>query len=192
MQMWLFFTIFGAVIFVPSACLFLFLQHLKKTILVAIKYNGTIKKIIIDDKILAKGKIEYIGKKKIVPIKIFQNEIRYGSFRRWIIKDLEINPIINNDKVSDAEIESYLNSETIQSLLLFGKTKQLLILLLGIIIFSVIVSGAINGYLTNSKICELRPSNMTLQTIEIGVKNGLFTKAPVTNNMGVYINGSIG
>jgi hypothetical protein len=182
MQMWLFFTLFGLVLFVPSAILFLWLQHLRKTILVAIVHNGTIKKVIIDDKILALGKIEYIGKKKIVPIPIKQSEVRYGTFRRWIIKDLENNPVKINNAISDAEIEAYLNSETIQTLLLFGKTKQLLIMLLGIIIAIGLIGGFVNGYLTTSKTCELTPANQTINTIEIAVRNAIYNPTPMRTN----------
>jgi hypothetical protein len=86
MQMWLFFTIFGAVLFVPSTLLFLLLNRFKNTIVVLIKKNGALDKIVITNKTLEAGQITEAHGKKIAPIKISKDEIYYGKWRRWIIK----------------------------------------------------------------------------------------------------------
>jgi len=172
MELWLFFTIFGVVLFVPSTIVLLILKRLKETILIVIKKNGTIKKVVINDKILSSGQITVIGKKKIKPIPIRQNEVRYGGFRRWIIKDLENVPQEDNS-VTNEEVEAYLNSETINMLLLFGKLKDLLIALLvgGIVV--TIIGVVIVGYLTVTKETGLTATNETLQVIELGCKNAI-------------------
>jgi hypothetical protein len=149
MEMWLFFSIFGAVIFVPSTILFLVLQRFRNTICVLLKINGALKKVVITNKILEKGEITIVEGKKVKPIKIFKSEIYYGKWRRWIIKgELES---LNKNVVTDKEVEEYLNNEDLLKLYLAGKFKDTLLLLMGITIAAVIIGAIINGYLTSSK-----------------------------------------
>ena len=169
MQLWLFFTIFGLVLFVPTAILFLWLNRLRNTINVLLKRNGSIVRIVISNKTLEVGEITEIKGKKIKPIKIKKEEIHYGTWRRWIIKsDLETETA----KISDREIEEYLNNEDLIKLYLAGKFKDTLILFLGIILAAVIVSAAINGYLTTS-ITTLDYSNSSADFIYQGCKKAI-------------------
>lgn len=149
MELWLFFTIFGAVIFVPSAILFLVLQRFRNTIVVLIKQNGAIRKIIIDNKTLEKGEITQLGKNKIKPIKISKDEIYYGKWRRWIVKP-ELHSKLETH-LTDKEIEEYLNNEDLIKLYLAGKFKDTLILLVGVAIFLIIVGHVIDVYLISSQ-----------------------------------------
>jgi len=147
MQMWLFFLIFGAVIFIPTGALFLILQRFRNTIVVLIKQNGALKKIVITNKVLETGVINNINGKKIKPIKIFKSEIFYGKWRRWIIKsELESK----QQTISDTEIEEYLNNEDLIKLYLAGKFKDTLFLMLGVTIGICILGFVVNGYLTSS------------------------------------------
>lgn len=159
MQMWLFFTIFGLVLFVPTGLLFLLLNRFKNTIVVLIKQNGSLIKIVITNKVLEKGQITEIKGKKIKPIKISKEEIYYGKWRRWIVK-----PELDSKKdsnISDKEIEEYLNNEDLIKLYLAGKFKDTLFLLLYITIGILLVGFFVNGYLTNTKICVISQDNST-------------------------------
>jgi hypothetical protein len=163
MELWLFFTIFGLIIFLPSGGLFLLLQRFKNTIVVLIKQNGALIKIIINNKILEKGQITQIGKRKIKPIKISKEEIYYGKWRRWIVKPELHSPL--NGTTTDKEIEEYLNNEDLIKLYMAGKFKDTLILLIGATLVCVIIGVIINGYLINTKQC-LDYSNSTLSFIK--------------------------
>jgi hypothetical protein len=158
MELWLFFTIFGLVLFVPSTLAIIFYNRFKNTIILLVKVNGALKKIIITDKELEKGVVSFDGKKKIKPIKIQKDEVYFGKWRRWIIKgELETR----NQEVTDKEVEEYLNNEDLIKLYLAGKFKDTLMILLGIIIVCIIVSGGINIYLTTSQVNVLTPTNET-------------------------------
>ena len=171
MELWVFFTIFGAVIFLPSGALFLLLQRFKNTIVVLIKQNGALKKIIITNKQLEKGQITKLDGKSITPIKIKKEEIYYGKWRRWIIKP-ELNSTIES-KITDKEIEEYLNNEDLLKLYMAGRFKDTLILLVGTTLVLVIIGVIINGYLTNSKICldySNTTANFIMENSKIAVK----------------------
>jgi hypothetical protein len=170
-MLWLFFTIFGAVLFIPSLLLLFLYNRFKNTIVLLIKQNGSLKKIIITDKELEIGQVTKIGSKKIKPITISKDEIYYGKWRRWIVKP-ELNSPLNSN-ITDTEIEEYLNNEDLIKLYLAGKFKDTFMLLLGIIIACIIISGAINGYLTNTKECIIVQDNSTKQFIIDNVKIGL-------------------
>ena len=159
MQYWLFFTIFGLVITVPVLITFLIFNRFKNTIAVLIKRNGSLTKVIIDDKILKIGQITKIDGQKVKPIKVEQSEIYYGKFRRWIIKgELEST---KKETLTDKEVEEYLNNEDLIKLYLAGKFKDTLIALLVIILVAVIIGIIVNGYLISNKECILSPTNMT-------------------------------
>ena len=159
MNLWLFFVIFGLVLFVPTILLLLLLNRFKKTIVVLLKRNGALVKTVITDKILEIGQITQIRKKKIKPITVRKEEIYFGTWRRWIIKgELESTEKAN---ITDKEIEEYLNNEDLLKLYLAGKFKDTLILLLGITIASVLIAGFINGYLTSTHLCILNQDNST-------------------------------
>lgn len=162
MELWLFFTIFGAVIFVPSALLFLLLNRFRNTINVIFKINGALKRIVITDKILEKGEVNYIDGKKTYPIPISKDEIHYGKWRRWIVKS-DLHGKFPTD-ITLKEIDEYVNNEDLLKLYLAGKFKDTLILLLVIVIGAVIIGGVINGYLTATKQC-LSGGNETFQLI---------------------------
>ena len=150
MQMWLFFTIFGLVLFVPTGLLFLLLNRFKNTIVLLIKQNGSLRKIIITNKDLEVGQITKIKGKSVKPIKISKEEIYYGKWRRWIVK-----PELDSKKegnISDKEIEEYLNNEDLLKLYLAGKFKDTLILLLSAIIFIMIVGFVVLGYFQQTKV----------------------------------------
>lgn len=170
MEMWLFFTIFGAVIFIPSSILFLFLNRFRNTIVVLMKVNGALKKIIINNKTLEIGQITKIEGKRVKPIPISKDEIIYGKWRRWIIKgELESTA---KSQVTDKEVEEYLNNEDLLKLYLAGKFKDTLILLLGIIIAAIVVSGIINGYMISSKQC-LDLTNTSMSFIQYSCENAV-------------------
>jgi hypothetical protein len=171
MILWLFFTIFGLVIFIPSTLLILLFNRFKNTIVVLIKQNGALTKIIINNKDLEKGQITEIKGKKINPIPISKEEIYYGKWRRWIIKpELESK---SRNKLSDEEIEGYLNNEDLIKLYLAGKFKDTLMLMMGIIIAICIIGFIINGYLTNSHECILKQDNSTKEFIINNMKIAL-------------------
>jgi len=65
MQLWLFFTIFGLVLFIPSSLLFILLNRFKNTIVVLIKQNGMLVKVVITNKTLEEGQITKINNKNI-------------------------------------------------------------------------------------------------------------------------------
>jgi len=159
MEMWIFFTIFGSIIFVPSLILWLVISRYKNRINVLIKKNGGLQKIVITDKILKTGKITEYNGKKIKPISINKNEIYNSSWRRWIIKgELE-----STDKttLTDKEIEGYLNNEDLLKLYLAGKFKDTLIMFLVIIIIIAVAGFIINGYMISSHQCIITPDNAT-------------------------------
>jgi hypothetical protein len=162
MQMWLFFTIFGLTLFVPSIILFLILNRFRNTINLLLKINGTLKRVVITNKDLEVGQITAINGKKIKPIKISKDEIYTGTWRRWIIKS-ELDS--KSQVLTDKEIEEYLNNEDLIKLYLAGKFKDTLIMLLTIIIILVIGAAIVNGYLINSKQCIIAPTNETTQYI---------------------------
>lgn len=150
MELWLFFTIFGAVIFIPSGALFLLLQRFKNTIVVLIKENGALTKIVITNKILEKGEITQIGKRKIEPIKISKDEIYFGKWRRWIIK-----PELHSKEkriLTNKEIEGYLNNEDLIKLYLAGKFKEQLMMFIYVILFAVVIGIVINIYINNAQV----------------------------------------
>lgn len=168
MELWLFFTIFGAVIFIPSSILFLVLGRFRNTIVVLFKENGSIVKVIIDNKILETGEIKIVnGKKLAVPIKVSKDEIYYGKWRRWIVKS-ELHSSLPKG-ITKREVEEYLNSEDLIKLYLAGKFKDTLILLLGITIFCVIVGAIVNGYLTSNHQC-LDYTNSSSEFIKYNVR----------------------
>jgi len=173
MLMWLFFTIFGLVLFIPTLILFLFLNRLKNTIIVLIKQNGALIKIVINNKILEKGQITEIKGKKIKPIKISKEEIYFGKWRRWIIKP-ELDSTTKSN-ISDREIEEYLNNEDLIKLYLAGKFKETLLWLIGATLFCVIIVGVINGYITKTHECKILLDNSTrdffIETTKAGIKN---------------------
>lgn len=159
MNLILFFIIFGCVLFIPSIILFLILNRLKNTIVVLLKINGALKKIIITNKVLESGEITEIDGKKVLPIKIYNSEIYYGKWRRWIIKpELESNLKCS---ITNKEAEDYLNNEDLLKLYLAGKFKDTLILLLSIIIGALVIGFIINGYLTATHDCILSQDNST-------------------------------
>jgi hypothetical protein len=172
--MWLFFTIFGLVLFIPTGILFFILNRFKNTIVVLFKRNGALIKTVINDKILEVGQITEVNGKKIKPIKISKEEIYFGKWRRWIVKG-ELDSTLKKSNITDKEIEEYLNNEDLIKLYLAGKFKDTLMLMLGIIIFCVLVSGAVNGYLTNSKVCIIAQDNSTKQFIIDSVKQAMQT-----------------
>ena len=169
MQMWLFFLIFGSVIFIPTGVLFLILQRFRNTIIVLIKQNGALKKIVITNKTLEKGQITDINGKKIKPIKIDRNEIWYGKWRRWIVKsELESK----QTTITDSEIEQYLNSEDLIKLYLAGKFKDTLFMMIGATIGIVIIGFIVNGYLLMS-IETLEYNNQTSAIIYNACKKAI-------------------
>lgn len=173
MQMWIFFTIFGSVLFIPTGLLFLLLNRFKKTIVVLLKNNGALEKVVITDKELALGQITHIGAKKIKPIKISKDEIYFGKWRRWIVKgELESK---KDSTITDKEVEEYLNNEDLIKLYLAGKFKDTLMLMMGIIIFMILVSGVINGYLTTTQECIIKQDNSTrdfmINAVKIAITN---------------------
>jgi hypothetical protein len=158
-MLWLFFTIFGLVLFVPTLILFLIFNRFKNTILVLLKRNGSLVKVVITNKILELGVITKINGKSVKPIKIKKEEIIYGAWRRWIIKP----EVESTDKssVTDKEIENYLNNEDLLKLYLAGKFKDTLLIFLGCIILAVIIGSVVNGYLTASHVCIISQDNST-------------------------------
>ena len=179
MELWLFFTIFGAVIFLPSAGLFLILQRFKNTIVVLLKQNGALIKIIITNKELEKGQITNIGKKKIKPIKISKEEIYYGKWRRWIVKP-ELHSTLNCS-TTDKEIEDYLNNEDLLKLYMAGKFKDTLIFLIGATLIIVIIGIIISWFGTSSlpKQC-LDYGNATNALIKDNAKQALYEVLNIT------------
>jgi hypothetical protein len=158
MQLWLFFTIFGCVLFIPSIILILLYNRFKNTIVVLDKNKGQLRKIIINDEILASGKITSYKGKRIKPIFISEKEIYFGTWRRWIIKgELESK----KGDLTDKEVEDYLNNEDLLKLYLAGKFKDTLIIFLSLILFGVIVGAVVNGYLTMSHTSQFIPTNQT-------------------------------
>ena len=181
MNLFLFFSIFGAVIFVPSGLLFFLLNRFKNTIVVLIKQNGMLVKIVITNKVLEKGQITEIHGRKCLPISISKSEIYYGKWRRWIIKpDLESN---RKQKISDKEIEEYLNNEDLIKLYLAGKFKDTLMLFLYIAIGCIVIGAVINGYLTNAHICIISQDNSTKAFIQDSVRP-LFNANNITAILG--------
>lgn len=158
MELWLFFLIFGLVLFVPTIILILVYNRFKNTIVLLVKLNGSLRKIIIGEKELSEGIVTKCDGKPIKPIKIKKEDIYYGKWRRWIIKgELESK----NNSVSEKEIEEYLNNEDLIKLYVAGKFKDTLMILLIVVIISIIISGSINGYLTASHICIIGQTNDT-------------------------------
>lgn len=171
MELWLFFTIFGCVLFIPSALLFLLLNRFKNTIVVLIKQNGALLKIVITNKILERGQITEAFGKKIKPINITKDEIYYGKWRRWIIKPELHSKTVS--QVTDKEVEEYLNNEDLLKLYLAGKFKDMLMLLMGITIAAVIIGAIINGYLTKGIEC-MDYGNQSRDFIFYTVKSALY------------------
>lgn len=177
MQLWLFFTIFGCVLLIPTSLILLLFNRFKNTIVVLFKNNGSLQKVIIDDKLLAIGQITQINGKKVTPIKISKDEIYYGKWRRWIIKgELDSK---KNSKITDREIEEYLNNEDLIKLYLAGKFKDTLLLFLTGILAAVIIGAIANGYLINTKECIISPTNSTRDFIVYSVKLALSNSASI-------------
>jgi hypothetical protein len=175
-MLWLFFTIFGLVLFVPTTLLVILFNRFKNTIVLLVKENGSLKKIIITNKELEKGEVTKYKGKNILPIKVSKEEIYYGTWRRWIVKpELESN---DKRKITDTEIEEYLNNEDIIKLYLAGKFKDTLLILLYIIIGAVIVSAIVNGYLitTNVGQCTITQDNSTRDFIIQSVRESIVAK----------------
>lgn len=174
MQLWIFFTIFGLVLFVPTGILFFILNRFKNTIVVLFKRNGALIKTVITDKILEIGQITEVNGKKIKPIKISKEEIYFGKWRRWIVKG-ELDSTLKKSIITDKEIEEYLNNEDLIKLYIAGKFKDTLMLMLYIIITCIIIGFLINGYLINSKACIINQDNSTRQFIVDSVKQAIQT-----------------
>jgi hypothetical protein len=167
-MLWLFFTIFGLVLFVPTGLLFLLLNRFKNTIVVLLKRNGALLKVVITDKELEAGQITQIKGKKVLPIKISKSEIYFGKWRRWIVKP-ELDSNIKQT-ITDKEAEDYLNNEDLLKLYLAGKFKETLMIMMGVIIACVVIGAIINGYLTTSNICVISQDNSTRDFIINNVK----------------------
>lgn len=162
MMLWLFFVIFGCVLFIPSTLLLLLFNRFKNTIVLLIKENGALIKIIINNKDLEKGEVTKVKGKSIIPIKITKEEIYYGKWRRWIIKsELESK----NISLTNKEVEDYLNNEDLLKLYLAGKFKDTLMIIIVATILCVIIGAIINGYLTTSKQCIISQDNSTKEFI---------------------------
>jgi hypothetical protein len=161
-MLWLFFVIFGCVLFIPSTLLLLLFNRFKNTIVLLIKENGALIKIIINNKDLEKGEVTKVKGKSIIPIKITKEEIYYGKWRRWIIKsELESK----NISLTNKEVEDYLNNEDLLKLYLAGKFKDTLMIIIVATILCVIIGAIINGYLTTSKQCIISQDNSTKEFI---------------------------
>jgi hypothetical protein len=172
MELWLFFLIFGIVLTLPTAGIFLIFNRFKNTIVVLFKRNGALVKVIIDDKILALGEITKIKGKKCLPVTISKEEIYNGTWRRWIIKG-ELDSTINKASITDKEVEDYLNNEDLLKLYLAGKFKDTLIVLLIIIIIGVIGGAVVNGYLITGHQCIITPTNATTEYLKSIVRSSI-------------------
>lgn len=166
MILWLFFVIFGLVLFLPAVILFFIYMRFKSTIVLIVKKNGTIIREIITEELFKTGQIEILEGKHIKPIKLFKEQIRYGKWRRWYIIDLEKNPP-KDSAVTDKDVEKYFESETMYLLLLFGKLKDLLLMLLYFIlgVGATTLIVVIYFHQTQSAVCVLNQDNVTMTTL---------------------------
>ena len=109
--------------------------------------------------------------------------VEYGFFGRYLDYMFGDTEPINHQKINKHDgfnkadftksMESYLNSETLSMLLLIGKLKDLLIGLLTIILIAVCVSTIIIVLIQilhkPEIVCNLTPTNQTINTIRIAI-----------------------
>lgn len=129
-----------------------------------------------------KKDVDINGKKLMHKHHIIPECIEYGFFGRYLDYPVgDIEPInfqnINKNEFNMTEFNksmtAYMNSETLAMLLVFGKLKELLIMLLWIII-GIAVIGFIIVILIQilhnpSSTCKLMPDNQTLSTLRIAI-----------------------
>lgn len=134
--------------------------------------------VIYGDKDKDGNKIKH--KKHIVP-----ECIEYGYFGRYLeyypddIEPINLQDVKNKkyEKFNIAEFtkvaEAYLNSETLQFLLLIGKLKDALLTLLYIIIGLIVLSGIaiilVQIYSQPQALCTLQANNQTISTIRMAI-----------------------